>query len=73
MVQIWVLNKDWKLWEIYNIVKAYTENQGDARDVPSVSQPQASPAEVALEVAKLLGGTSSGEEGKKSVVKKLFG
>ncbi len=62
---------DWKLWEIYNIIKVYAENQGDG--VPSVSQPQASPAEVAIEVAKLLGGTSGGEEQKKSVVKKLFG
>ena len=62
---------DWKLWEIYNIIKDYAENPSVSPST-SVSQPQASPADVAVEVAKLLGGAGGGEE-KKSVVKKLFG
>ena len=62
---------DWKLWEIYNIIKDYAENPSVSPST-SVSQPQASPADVAIEVAKLLGGAGGGEE-KKSVVKKLFG
>ena len=38
----------------------------------SVSQPQASAADIASEIAKALGGTQAPEE-KKSVVGKLFG
>ena len=57
---------DWKLWEIYNIIKSYVENPS----VPQPSQPQANATDVATELAKLLG-NSEGE--KKSVVKKLFG
>ena len=57
---------DWKLWEIYNIIKSYVENPS----VPQPSQPQANASDVATELAKLLG-SSDGE--KKSVVKKLFG
>tara|TARA_Y100001938_G_C7905614_1_gene336909 strand:+ start:374 stop:676 length:303 start_codon:yes stop_codon:yes gene_type:complete len=57
---------DWKLWEIYNIIKSYVENPS----VPQPSQPQANASDVASELAKLLG-NSEGE--KKSVVKKLFG
>tara|TARA_B100000579_G_C22276665_1_gene596318 strand:- start:49 stop:348 length:300 start_codon:yes stop_codon:yes gene_type:complete len=57
---------DWKLWEIYNIIKSYVENPS----VPQPTQPQANASDVATELAKLLG-NSDGE--KKSVVKKLFG
>tara|TARA_A100001515_G_scaffold108020_1_gene88887 strand:+ start:115 stop:414 length:300 start_codon:yes stop_codon:yes gene_type:complete len=57
---------DWKLWEIYNIIKSYVENPA----VPQPSQPQANASDVATELAKLLGNT---EGEKKSVVKKLFG
>ena len=63
---------DWKLWEIYNIVKAYVENNPAGSSAPSVSQPQASAADIASEIAKALGGTQSHEE-KKSIVGKLFG
>ena len=63
---------DWKLWEIYNIVKAYVENNPAGSSAPSVSQPQASAADIASEIAKALGGTQSPEE-KKSIVGKLFG
>ncbi len=56
---------DWKLWEIYNIIKSYAENPS----APQPSQPQASAADVAAEIAKALGTDSD----KKSVVKKLFG
>ena len=57
---------DWKLWEIYNIIKSYVENPS----VPQPSQPQANATDVATELAKLLG---KNESEKKSVVKKLFG
>ena len=57
---------DWKLWEIYNIIKSYVENPS----VPQPSQPQANASDVATELAKLL---SSSDGEKKSVVKKLFG
>ena len=57
---------DWKLWEIYNIIKSYVENPS----VPQPSQPQANATDVATELAKLLG---NNESEKKSVVKKLFG
>tara|TARA_R100000742_G_C4266140_1_gene84232 strand:+ start:49 stop:375 length:327 start_codon:yes stop_codon:yes gene_type:complete len=62
---------DWKLWEIYNIIKNYVEANpnGVVPQVPQPSQPQASAADVAAELAKVLG---QGEE-KKSVVGKLFG
>ena len=64
---------DWKLWEIYNIVKNYVEsNPGSGVSAPQVSQPQASAADIASEIAKALGGTPAPEE-KKSVVGKLFG
>mgnify|MGYP001423657575 CR=1 FL=1 len=63
---------DWKLWEIYNIVKNYVEsNPGSGVSAPQVSQPQASAADIASEIAKALG--SSEPEEKKSVVGKLFG
>jgi len=58
---------DWKLWEIYNIIKSYVENPS----APQPSQPSANATDVAKELAKLLGNSDSGE--KKSVVKKLFG
>ena len=62
---------DWKLWEIYNIVKTYVEANPNGTSAPAVSQPQPSTADIAAEVAKAL---SSGEtEEKKSVVGKLFG
>ena len=62
---------DWKLWEIYNIVKTYVEANPNGTSAPAVSQPQPSTADIAEEVAKAL---SSGEtEEKKSVVGKLFG
>ena len=66
---------DWKLWEIYNIVKNYVEaNPGGGVGVsaPAVSQPQASAADIATEIAKALGGVQEPEP-KKSVVGKLFG
>ena len=64
---------DWKLWEIYNIVKTYVESNPIPTGVqaPSVSQPQASAADIASEIAKALGNTAPEE--KKSVVGKLFG
>ena len=61
---------DWKLWEIYNIVKNYVES--NSVGAPQVSQPQPSTADIAAEVAKQLQGNSAPEE-KKSVVGKLFG
>ena len=65
---------DWKLWEIYNIVKTYVETNptptGD--QAPQVSQPQASAADIAGEITKALGGVQEPKE-KKSVVGKLFG
>ena len=60
---------DWKLWEIYNIVKNYVESEPVS--APTVSQPQASAADIASEIAKALGNTAPEE--KKSVVGKLFG
>jgi len=64
---------DWKLWEIYNIVKNYVENNPSTGvSVPSVSQPQASAADIASEIAKALGGVQEPEP-KRSVVGKLFG
>ena len=63
---------DWKLWEIYNIVKNYVENNPAGSSAPSVSQPQVSAADIASEIAKALGGIQSPEP-KKSVVGKLFG
>ena len=66
---------DWKLWEIYNIVKAYVENNPTGTGTttaPQVSQPQASAADIAGEIAKALGATEEPKE-KKSVVGKLFG
>ena len=62
---------DWKLWEIYNIVKNYVEsNPSSGVSAPQVSQPQASAADIASEIAKTLG---EEPEPKKSVVGKLFG
>ena len=61
---------DWKLWEIYNIVKNYVESAPIS--APQVSQPQASAADIAGEIAKALGATEEPKE-KKSVVGKLFG
>ena len=64
---------DWKLWEIYNIVKNYVESNPDSGvSAPSVTQPQASAADIASEIAKALGATEEPKE-KKSVVGKLFG
>jgi len=61
---------DWKLWEIYNIVKNYVES--NPVGAPEVQPPQPSTADIAAEVAKQLQGNSQPEE-KKSVVGKLFG
>ena len=64
---------DWKLWEIYNIVKAYVETNpagAGTTTAPQVSQPQASAADIASEIAKSLG---EEPKEKKSVVGKLFG
>ena len=64
---------DWKLWEIYNIIKTYVETNpsGPAQTAaPQVQQPQASAADIAGEIAKALG---NAPEEKKSVVGKLFG
>ena len=64
---------DWKLWEIYNIVKNYVEsNPAGGVSAPQVSQPQASAADIATEIAKALGSTEEPKQ-KKSVVGKLFG
>ena len=63
---------DWKLWEIYNIVKNYVESTPGGVSVPQVTQPQASAADIASEIAKALGGVQEPEP-KKSVVGKLFG
>ena len=64
---------DWKLWEIYNIVKNYVESNPDSGvSAPLVTQPQASAADIASEIAKALGSTEEPKE-KKSVVGKLFG
>ena len=63
---------DWKLWEIYNIVKNYVESNPVGASAPQVSQPQASAADIASEIAKALGGVQEPEP-KKSVVGKLFG
>jgi len=63
---------DWKLWEIYNIVKTYVESNPNG-PAPSVTQPQASAADIAAEIAKALGGASAPAEKKKSAVSKLFG
>ena len=64
---------DWKLWEIYNMIKNYVEsNTGSGVSAPSVSQPQASAADIASEIAKALGGIQEPEP-KRSVVGKLFG
>ncbi len=60
---------DWKLWDINNIVKNYVES--NPVGAPQVSQPQASAADIASELAKTLG--PSEPEEKKSVVGKLFG
>ena len=65
---------DWKLWEIYNIVKNYVENNpvSTTTTAPQVAQPQASAADIASEIAKALGGVQEPEP-KRSVVGKLFG
>ena len=64
---------DWKLWEIYNIVKNYVESNPTAGvSAPQVAQPQASAVDIASEIAKALGSTQEPKE-KKSVVGKLFG
>ena len=63
---------DGKLWEIYNIVKTYVETNPAGSSAPSVSQPQASAADIATEIAKALGGVQEPEP-KKSAVSKLFG
>jgi len=63
---------DWKLWEIYNIVKNYVENNPAGSSSPSVSQPQVSAADIASEIAKALGGSPKDEK-KQSTVSKLFG
>ena len=63
---------DWKLWEIYNIVKNYVESNPVGVSAPQVSQPQASAADIATEIAKALGGVQEPEP-KKSAVSKLFG
>ena len=63
---------DWKLWEIYNIVKNYVESNPSGVSAPSVAQPQATAADIASEIAKALGGVQEPEP-KKSVVGKLFG
>ena len=63
---------DWKLWEIYNMIKNYVENNPVGGSVPTVSQPQASAADIASEIAKALGGVQEPEP-KRSVVGKLFG
>ena len=64
---------DWKLWEIYNIVKTYVESNPTSTGVqaPQVQQPQPSAEDIANEIAKSLG--NSEPEEKKSVVGKLFG
>ena len=62
---------DWKLWEIYNMMKNYVESNPDGPSVPQVSQPQVSTTDIASEIAKALG--NSQPEEKQSIVGKLFG
>ena len=63
---------DWKLWEIYNMIKNYVESNPSGVSAPTVSQPQASASYIASEIAKALGGVQEPEP-KRSVVGKLFG
>ena len=63
---------DWKLWEIYNMIKNYVESNPSGVSAPTVSQPQASAADIASEIAKALGGIQEPEP-RRSVVGKLFG
>ena len=63
---------DWKLWEIYNMIKNYVESNPSGVSAPTVSQPQASASDIASEIAKALGGIQEAEP-KRSVVGKLFG
>ena len=63
---------DWKLWEIYNMIKNYVESNPSGVSAPTVSQPQASAVDIASEIAKALGGVQEPEP-KRSVVGKLFG
>jgi hypothetical protein len=63
---------DWKLWEIYNIIKNYVESAPVGSVAPQVQQPQPSSVDIAAEIAKQLQGNAQPEE-KKSVVGKLFG
>ena len=64
---------DWKLWEIYNIIKNYVEIvTPDGPVAPAVQQPQASAADIAAEIAKALNVGQTQAESK-SVVGKLFG
>jgi|TARA_B100001123_G_C15160115_1_gene967122 hypothetical protein len=63
---------DWKLWEIYNIVKNYVESTPVGVSAPQVQQPQPSTEDIAAEVAKQLQGNATPEP-QKSVVGKLFG
>ena len=62
---------DWKLWEIYNIIKNYVES-APVGYVANAQQPQSSASDVAQELVKALN-QGGGSEEKKSVVKKLFG
>tara|TARA_Y100001963_G_C6611988_1_gene367495 strand:+ start:164 stop:508 length:345 start_codon:yes stop_codon:yes gene_type:complete len=66
---------DWKLWEIYNIVKSYVEKlENQELSSPEVSKPGVSAKDVAEEVLSAL--TNSDDkvsEKKASVVSKLFG
>ena len=62
---------DWKLWEIYNIIKNYVES-APVGYVANAQQPQSNASDVAQELVKALN-QGGGTEEKKSVVKKLFG
>ena len=66
---------DWKLWEIYNIVKSYAEANppGSTTSAPIVQAPQPSTAEIAAEVAKQLQSNAATVKKSTSVVGKLFG
>ena len=66
---------DWKLWEIYNMIKSYVEKLDNQElSAPNVERPGVSAKDVADELLSALNGTTPAEDKKKaSVVSKLFG
>ena len=66
---------DWKLWEIYNMIKSYVEKVDNQElSTPNVERPPVSAKDVADELLSALNGNAPVEDKKKaSVVSKLFG